>query len=89
MSNSKLYTYIVACDNGGAPCVEEDCLTIAICKPEIRRKAKVGDMIVGISSRKLGKRKKILFMAKTTEVVSMEEYGDPNALTQFILRCLR
>jgi hypothetical protein len=73
---SKLYSYIVACDNGGAPCVERGCLTIAICKPEIRRLAKVGDIIVGISGYKLGKEKKIIFIAKTTKMMTMEEYGN-------------
>jgi hypothetical protein len=76
MTEPKLYTYILACDNGGAPCVENGCLTIAICKPEIRRLAKVGDIIVGISGYKLGKKKKIIFIAKTTKMVTMEEYGD-------------
>jgi hypothetical protein len=79
MSNkSKLYSYILACDNGGAPCVEGGCLTIAICKPDIRRVAKVGDIIVGISGYKLGKEKKIIFIAKTTKMVTMEEYGNIN-----------
>ena len=72
----KLYSYILACDVGGAPCVEDGCLTIAICKPDIRRLSKVGDIIVGISGYKLGKKKKIIFIAKTTKMVTMEEYGD-------------
>lgn len=73
---SKLYSYILACDNGGAPCVEEGCLSIAICKPEIRRLSKVGDIIVGISGYKLGKEKKIIFICKITKMVTMEEYGN-------------
>ena len=75
MSDSTLYTYILACDNGGAPCVEDGCLTIAICKQVIRRNAKVGDTIVGISSCKLGKKKKIIFIATITKMVTMKEYS--------------
>tara|TARA_B110000008_G_scaffold261317_1_gene282609 strand:- start:47 stop:637 length:591 start_codon:yes stop_codon:yes gene_type:complete len=72
----KLYSYILACDVGGAPCVEDGCLTIAICKQVIRRNAKVGDTVVGISGYNLGKKKKIIFIATITKMVTMEEYGD-------------
>jgi hypothetical protein len=71
-----LYSYILACDVGGAPCVEDGCLTIAICKQVIRRNATVGDTVVGISGYKLGKKKKIIFIATITKMVTMEEYGD-------------
>jgi hypothetical protein len=73
---AKLYSYILACDVGGAPCAEDGCLTIAICKQVMRRNAKVGDTIVGISGYKLGKKKKIIFIATITKMVTMEEYGD-------------
>ena len=75
MSEPKLYSYILACDNGGAPCVEDGCLTIAICKQVIRRNAKLGDTIVGISGHKLGKKKKIIFIATITKMVTMKEYS--------------
>jgi hypothetical protein len=42
----------------------------------MRRNAKVGDTIVGISGYKLGKKKKIIFIATITKMVTMEEYGD-------------
>ena len=35
----------MACDVGGAPCAEDGCLTIAICKQVMRRNAKVGDIM--------------------------------------------
>tara|TARA_R110002012_G_scaffold312340_1_gene522974 strand:+ start:157 stop:744 length:588 start_codon:yes stop_codon:yes gene_type:complete len=72
---ARLYSYILQCDIGSAPCVEGGCLTIAICKQVIRRTAKVGDTIVGISGYKLGKKKKIIFIATITKMVTMEEYG--------------
>tara|TARA_B100000795_G_C22660896_1_gene384041 strand:- start:113 stop:661 length:549 start_codon:yes stop_codon:yes gene_type:complete len=71
----KLYSYILACDVGSAPCVERGCLSIAICKQVMRKNARVGDTIVGISGYKLGKEKKILFIATITKMVTMEEYG--------------
>lgn len=73
---AKLYSYILACDVGGAPCVEGGCLSIAICKQIMRKNARVGDTIVGISGYKLGKKKKIIFIATITKMVTMEDYGD-------------
>ena len=73
---TKLYSYILVSDVGCAPCVERGCLTIALCKPVMRRLANVGDTIVGISGHKLGKKKKIIFIATITKMVTMEDYGD-------------
>jgi len=70
----RLYSYILRCDVGGAPCVEDGCLTIAICKQVIRRVAKVGDTIMGISPKEMGN--KIIFIATITKMVTMKEYGD-------------
>jgi len=74
--HSLLYSYILATDNGGAPCVENDCLTISICKPKLRQKARIGDIIVGVSGYKLGKEKRIMFIAKITKNITMEKYGE-------------
>jgi hypothetical protein len=76
--DAKLYSYILACDVGGAPCVENGCLTIAICKQVMRKNAHVGDTIVGISGYKLGKIKKIIFIATITRMMTMVQYGDCN-----------
>tara|TARA_R110002074_G_scaffold6198_1_gene28919 strand:+ start:242 stop:673 length:432 start_codon:yes stop_codon:yes gene_type:complete len=42
----------------------------------MRRTAAVGDTIVGISGYKLGKKKRIIFIATITKIVTMKEYGD-------------
>ena len=46
---TKIYTYVLTVDNGSAPCVPNGLLTLAICKPRIRKSAEPGDLIVGFS----------------------------------------
>ena len=45
--NPKIYVYKMVADNGGAPCVWRGLLSLAICKPEIRKGAQNGDLIFG------------------------------------------
>ncbi len=55
----RTYLYKLTSDRGGAPCAlepppgAEPFLTLAICKPAIRRTAQPGDRILGITSRAL------------------------------------
>ncbi|MBL9067716.1 MAG: hypothetical protein JNN10_15630 [Sphingopyxis sp.] len=41
-------------DDGVAPCTDDDLLTLATCKPVIRRKARVGDWVVGYNPSSIG-----------------------------------
>ena len=47
---ARIYIYKMTVDDGGAPCVRDDVLTLAICKPAIRRKAKRGDIILAFAA---------------------------------------
>lgn len=55
----RTYLYKLTSDRGGAPCAlapeegEEGVLSLAICKPAIRRTAVPGDRILGVASRAL------------------------------------
>ncbi|WP_148560954.1 hypothetical protein [Magnetospira sp. QH-2] len=44
---TKIYRYILAYDNGMAPCVDNGLITLATCKPTIRRVAMAGDWVAG------------------------------------------
>lgn len=46
----KLYSYCLRWDDGAAPNPFWGVCTLAICKPAIRRTAKVGDWVVGLGS---------------------------------------
>ena len=41
-----IWSYVVAYDEGSAPCVDNNLLTLCICKPLIRRRANIGDWII-------------------------------------------
>jgi hypothetical protein len=45
-----IYLYKMTRDSGCAPCVDNDILSLAICKPVIRRVAKEGDIIFGFGA---------------------------------------
>lgn len=45
----KFYLYKMTSDDGAAPCVQSGLLSLAICKPVIRRTAREGDVIIGFA----------------------------------------
>lgn len=72
MQPKKIYFYKMTADNGGAPCVHEGMLSLAICKPEIRRTAQEGDLIFGFGGKRLGGR--LIYAAFVTEKPKVGEY---------------
>lgn len=75
--NSSLYAYAITRDFGFAPNPFHGFCTLATCKPDIRKAAKVGDWIMGIGGYSLRsvKRRCILLM-KVSEKVSFQDYWD-------------
>lgn len=71
----KVYSYIVAHDSGFAPNPFHGICTLACCKPVIRRTAKVGDLIVGMSSR----CEHIVYAMKVDCVLSFDGYWGDHA----------
>ena len=69
---SRLFSYIVAWDAGLAPNPYWDYCTLAVCKPKIRKSAKEGDWIVGISPRETGYH--LVYAMKVMETLSFDEY---------------
>ena len=71
-----IYSYKIATDNGSAPCIMNNILSLTICKPKIRKKCKIGDYIVGLSSKsmRLNKNDRIIYIAKVTDVLNMKKY---------------
>lgn len=68
----KTYCYVVKRDYGFAPNPFHGFLTLATCKPIIRRSAHVGDFLIGISPVKL--EHKLVYMAKISRIVTFDEY---------------
>jgi len=66
----KIFRYIVPVDDGAAPNPYGGVCTLAICKPNIRKIAKVGDWLIGLKNP----TKELIYCMKITDVMSMKEY---------------
>jgi hypothetical protein len=67
-----LYSYIVKHDTGFAPNPFFGCCTLACCKARIRRNAKEGDWIVGLTPASNGN--KIVYFMEVNEILGFDEY---------------
>jgi hypothetical protein len=52
-----------------APCVDDNLLSLAICKPMIRSTAKCGDLIFGFAAKSLHPDNRLIYIARVTEKV--------------------
>jgi hypothetical protein len=76
--NSDIYVYKLVVDNGGAPCVWRGLLSLAICKPKIRKAAKKDSLIFGFGGKNLyGEQltgERLIYVAKVTAKLECDEY---------------
>lgn len=82
--NKFLYSYKMTHDSGFAPNPEHDVLTLATCKPTIRRCAEIGCWISGWTANKVRDKKnilnftdadqKLIYLAKVTDKISIADY---------------
>jgi hypothetical protein len=70
----RIYVYKMTTDNGGAPCVLDGLLSLAICKPEIRRMAKGKSIIFGFGAKKPEYDERLIYIAVVEEKLSKDEY---------------
>src|SRR5579875_2627548 len=86
----RTYLYKLTSDRGGAPCAPppppgaERLLSLAICKPAIRRTAQPGDLILGLTSRILEQRDgypplSVIYAAVVGEVLDATAYYAPDS----------
>lgn len=74
VTTKRAFSYIVVHDSGFSPNPFHGLLTLACCKPLIRRTAEAGDIIVGLSSRS----ERVVYAVQVAEVIGFEEYwADP------------
>lgn len=73
----RIYYYILKIDLGAAPCIENGFLTLAICKPAIRRTAKKGDWLIGFTPKNEGH--KLAYIAEITDepIEGQDYYNNP------------
>ncbi|MEZ2346205.1 hypothetical protein [Terriglobus sp. RCC_193] len=72
--DGRLYSYVVAHDIGFAPNPYFGFCTLACCKPTIRKHAREGDWIVGLTSRENGTNRIVYFMRVDERLESFESY---------------
>ena len=78
----RIYSYVLRFDDGGAPNPFWGTCTLTICKPAIRRTARIGDWVIGTGSKnsKLKDGKKydfsdsLVYAMKVTNKLTLEEY---------------
>ena len=74
---TRIHSYVVRYDSGFAPNPFYGYCTLATCKPNIRKSAKVGDWVVGSGSNDQSIRRggHLVYAMRVTEVMTFEEYG--------------
>lgn len=81
---TRIYRYILTHDSGVAPCPADGLITLATCKPVIRRTAKPGDWVLGFRPGSL-ERGLLLWAGKVEQVMDHGDYerefrGRPDAV---------
>lgn len=74
---SRLFSYTIPYDDGAAPNPFRGLCTLAICKPQIRRKAVVGDWVVGLGSKRAPSGNlagRLICAMRVDQVLSLRDY---------------
>lgn len=75
--NSTLFAYAITRDFGFAPNPFHGICTLATCKPDVRKSARVGDWVMGIGGSLLKNVKgKCICLMRVSEKLSFQEYWD-------------
>lgn len=74
----RLYSYVIDRDYGFAPNPFYGVCSLGTCKPGIRRKASVGDWVVGTGGARTRMTGRLIYAMKVTEAMSFNDYfADP------------
>src|SRR5471032_3570237 len=72
----RIFSYRLVRDYGFAPNPFHGICTLGTCKPQIRKAARVGDIVVGCGSVKLKRQEKLIFAMRVSEKLSFQQYWD-------------
>lgn len=71
---SKLFSFVITDDTGFAPNPYHNFLTLACCKPTVRRVANVGDYVCANLSNTADAESRLLFIMRVTEKLTFDDY---------------
>lgn len=78
MRRVRLFSYVVEHDKGFAPNPFFNVCTLACCKPDIRRAAKVGDYILGTGAARPKLNGYACYWMRVSEIITFDQYwNDP------------
>ena len=69
-----IFSYKITYDTGAAPCIQNNLFSLAICKPKIRKCAKIGDYIIGFYANSISQNNYMAYIAKITDKKTFKEY---------------
>ena len=74
---ARIYSYVVRYDSGFAPNPFYGYCTLATCKPDIRRRAEVGDWVIGSASndRSIRRGGHLVYVMRVTETMTFDDYA--------------
>jgi hypothetical protein len=67
-----IYVYKMVADNGGAPCINGNLLSLAICKPKIRGTAGKASLVFGFGGK--GYEERLIYIARVTAKLEGDAY---------------
>ncbi|WP_259016597.1 Nmad2 family putative nucleotide modification protein [Emticicia fluvialis] len=82
---TKIYSYVLRLDDGSAPNPFGGICTLTICKPVIRRTARVGDWVIGTGSKNVVIEKgtrpidfsdSLVYAMKITDIKTLQAYDE-------------
>lgn len=71
-----VFTYVIEHDLGFAPNPFHGVCTLACCKPKIRKKADVGDYILGMGAAKPKLQGHVTYWMRVDEILTFDDYWD-------------
>lgn len=73
---SKVYVYVVDRDFGFAPNPFHGYCTLATCKPMIRKRAHLGDWVIGMGGSRLKATGRCIFAMRVTDITTFNKYWE-------------
>lgn len=72
----RAYSYKITRDYGFAPNPFHGKCSLATCKPQVRRSARIGDLIIGCGSIANGRSGEVIYAMRVTEKITFQQYWD-------------